>query len=61
MSSGSSAQPKPAVYTVEEWAEKMRISRSAAYNAVKNGDVAVIRIGKLIRIPASAVPLAAAS
>lgn len=39
------------VLTVEEWAAKMRISRSAAYDAVKNGDVKVIRIGRLIRIP----------
>jgi excisionase family DNA binding protein len=44
-------QGRPDVLTVEEWAEKMRISRSAAYSAVKNGEVQVIRIGRLIRIP----------
>jgi excisionase family DNA binding protein len=43
------------VLTVEEWAKKMRISRSAAYDAVKNGEVKVIRIGRLIRIPNSAI------
>lgn len=52
-------QQNPKVLTVEEWAEAMRISRSAAYAAVKNGDVQTIRIGRLIRIPASAVPSAA--
>ena len=42
---------RPAVLTVEEWAEKMRISRGAGYAAVKNGEVdGVIRIGRLIRI-----------
>jgi excisionase family DNA binding protein len=49
------AEQAPAVLTVEEWAAKMRISRSAAYDAVKNGDVVVIRIGRLIRIPNRAV------
>ena len=48
-------QERPDVLTVEEWAAKMRISRSAAYDAVKNGDVKVIRIGRLIRIPNTAV------
>lgn len=46
---------RPDVLTVEEWAAKMRISRSAAYDAVKNGQVKVIRIGRLIRIPNTSV------
>lgn len=50
---------KAAVLTVEEYADLMRISRSSAYQAVKNGEVQTIRIGRLIRIPASAVPTAA--
>lgn len=48
-------ESRPDVLTVEEWAAKMRISRSAAYDAVKNGNVKVIRIGRLIRIPNSAI------
>lgn len=57
--SNQQASEKPKVLTVEEWAAEMRISRSAAYQAVKNGDVQTIRIGRLIRIPASTVPSAA--
>lgn len=44
-------ETKPDVLTIDEWAAKMRISRSAAYEAVKNGHVKVIRIGRIIRIP----------
>ena len=46
-----STESRPRVLTVEEWADEMRISRGAAYAAVKNGDVKAIRIGRLIRIP----------
>ena len=51
---------EPVVLTVEEWAARMRISRGAAYQAVKNGDVKTIRIGRLIRIPVSSNPSTAA-
>jgi excisionase family DNA binding protein len=54
-STPTTEEARPDVLTVEEWAEKMRISRSKAYDAVKNGDVTVIRIGRLIRIPNRAV------
>ena len=55
MADTSEHQPPqtPDVLTVEEWAARMRISRTAAYKAVKTGDVKIIRIGKLIRIPNS--------
>ena len=39
------AASKPAVLTVEEWAEKMRISRGAGYAAVKNGEVDGVNCG----------------
>lgn len=48
---GAGVQAQPRVLTVEEWAEQMRVSRAAAYAAIKNGEVQVIRIGRLIRIP----------
>ncbi len=41
----------PAVLTVEEAAVALRIGRSAAYEAVRTGDIPHVRIGKLIRIP----------
>jgi excisionase family DNA binding protein len=59
MTEATQPQNRPAVLTVEEWATEMRISRSAAYQAVKNGDVQTIRIGRMIRIPASTVPSSA--
>lgn len=55
MSQIDATEQRPDVLTVEVWAAKMRISRSAAYDAVKNGEIKVIRIGRLIRIPNVAV------
>ena len=50
-------EQKPSFLTVEEWAERMRISRSSAYSHVNSGkmDDVVVRVGKLIRIRAEAV------
>ena len=39
------------VYTVEEIANMLRISRTAAYELVKKGLFPVIRVGSSIRIP----------
>jgi excisionase family DNA binding protein len=41
----------PAVLTVEEAADFLRIGRSAAYAAVKAGDIPSIRVGRQIRVP----------
>ena len=41
----------PLLLTVEEAAKVMRISRTGAYNAVAEGAVPAIRIGRTIRIP----------
>lgn len=41
----------PAVYTVEEAADLLRIGRTAAYEAARRGDLPVVRIGRTIRIP----------
>lgn len=41
----------PLLLTVEEAAKVMRISRTGAYNAVAEGVVPAIRIGRTIRIP----------
>lgn len=42
---------EPAVYTVEEAARLLRIGRSAAYDAVRRGELPVIRVGRLLRVP----------
>ena len=39
------------VYTVEETAELLGIGRSAAYEAVRRGDIPAIRIGRSLRVP----------
>lgn len=42
----------PAVLTVEEAAAILRIGRSAAYEAVRRGDIPSIRIGgRILRVP----------
>ncbi len=45
----------PDVLTVVEAARFLRIGRSAAYEAVRTGEIPSQRIGKLIRIPRAAL------
>jgi excisionase family DNA binding protein len=39
------------VYDVPEAGEMLGLNRNAAYAAAKRGDIPVIRIGKLLRVP----------
>jgi excisionase family DNA binding protein len=39
------------VYGVPEAGEMLGLNRNAAYAAAKRGDIPVIRIGKLLRVP----------
>ena len=41
----------PAVLTVEETADLLRCGRSAAYAAVKAGQIPSIKVGRCIRVP----------
>jgi excisionase family DNA binding protein len=41
----------PAVLTVEETGQLLRIGRSAAYAAVKAGEIPSIKVGRSIRVP----------
>ncbi|MFC1918033.1 helix-turn-helix domain-containing protein [Chloroflexota bacterium] len=43
------------VMTVEEVAEVLKISRPSAYQAVKNGEIPIIRIGRRILVPVAAL------
>ncbi len=45
----------PAVMTVTELGQYLRISRGAAYDLVRSGAVAHLRIGRTIRIPRQAL------
>jgi excisionase family DNA binding protein len=42
---------KRLVYGVVEAGEMLGLNRNAAYAAAKRGDLPVIRIGKLLRVP----------
>ncbi len=44
-------EPRPDVYTVEEAAVLLRIGRSAAYAAVRRGELPSVRLGRSIRVP----------
>jgi excisionase family DNA binding protein len=48
----------PLLLTVEEAAQVMRLSRNGAYNAVADGVIPSIRIGRTIRIPRDALAAA---
>jgi excisionase family DNA binding protein len=39
-----------ATLTVEEAAEVLRISRSAAYRAVSRGEIPALRVGRSVRV-----------
>jgi hypothetical protein len=43
-------QENPTVPIWPHYAKIMRISRGTAFEAVKNGDVEVLRVGRLIRV-----------
>jgi len=47
----STANTDPHVLTVEEAADFLRVGRSAAYEAVRRGEIPSVRIGRSIRIP----------
>lgn len=54
MSATGIAEPAK-VYTVPETAARLRISRGAAYAAVRSGEIRSLRIGRSVRIPASVI------
>lgn len=43
------------VYEIPEVARLLGMSRNAAYEAARRGDIPTIRIGKLIRVPKHAL------
>jgi excisionase family DNA binding protein len=45
----------PLVLTVEELRQALRISRGAAYAAIREGRIPTVRVGRTIRIPRRAV------
>jgi excisionase family DNA binding protein len=49
------AEDLPAIMTVEECAQFLRIGRSACYESVRRGTIPSVRIGRLIRVPREAL------
>jgi len=45
----------PLVLTVEEAARVLRIGRSSAYEAARTGELPTVRIGRILRVPRSAI------
>jgi excisionase family DNA binding protein len=42
---------EPLVYTVEQAAEILAVSRGTAYEAVRAGEIPSVRVGRCIRVP----------
>jgi excisionase family DNA binding protein len=55
MTMNDSAPPPKMVVTVPEAGEMLGIGRNAAYAAAQRGDIPVIKIGKLKRVPVRAI------
>ena len=47
--------PLEEYYTIEELAEKLKVTRQAIHNWIKDGRIDSIKIGRARRIPAAAV------
>lgn len=43
------------VYTVEEAAERLKIGRTLAWEMARDGRLPVLRLGRLVRVPAAAL------
>lgn len=42
---------EPDAYTVEQVAAKLQMSKWSAYEAIRQGQIPAIRVGRLIRVP----------
>lgn len=49
------AAPFPEVLTVDEAAQFLRISRQSAYQAVRAGEIPVVKIGRRLLVPRAAL------
>ena len=49
-----STQPEPLIYTVDQVAPLLGLSRASVYAAVKAGSIPALTIGRSVRIPKAA-------
>jgi excisionase family DNA binding protein len=52
---GGDAMDGPEMLRPGEVAERLRLSRSATYQLIASGQLPVLRIGRAVRVPASAL------
>lgn len=46
---------KAEVYTIEETARRLRVSVSHIRRSIRRGDIRVLRVGHVLRVPASEI------
>lgn len=49
------ATPARVMFTAEEAAEQLGIGRTVMFRLIRNGDIESVRIGRLRRVPATAI------
>jgi len=49
---------EPKVYTPEQVAEILQLSKATVYQLIKSGEIAAKKLGKVYRIPASSISFA---
>ena len=47
----SKRKPPSGTYTIDEAADRLNISRNSAYAAARRGEIPVIKLGSLLRVP----------
>jgi excisionase family DNA binding protein len=47
----SKHKPPSGTYTIDEAADRLNISRNSAYAAAHRGEIPVIKLGSLLRVP----------
>jgi excisionase family DNA binding protein len=56
MTSSQQTTAPRVLLSVEEAAEQLSVSRTRLYGLIKTGEIASVRVGRLRRVPADALP-----
>ncbi len=55
MSKAATPQPRPAAYSIQQFADQLSISRGTVFNLIKRGELRVAKIGTRTVVPASEI------